>query len=113
MAVSIKIDIERMLAHLGSIKIAYSVDELAEVTPLSRFYWYSVINSGQLPAVKANDKTIVLLWDLIAFFDQLPSFEADPKKTERSQRASKLRHHRQRASHSKSLNAETGATVDV
>lgn len=98
-----------MIAHLGSIKLAYSVDELAEISPLSRFYWYSVINAGQLPAVKANDKTVVLLWDLIAFFDQLPSFQTAPNKAERSERASKLRQQRGQLARSVAADSQNGA----
>lgn len=87
----IRIDIERLLAHLGAIKLAYSVDELAEITPLSRFYWYQVINVGELEAQKGGEKTVVLLWHLLEFLNALPPYQTAPDKTKRSAKAASLR----------------------
>lgn len=111
MAARSTIDIERMLAHLGSVKLAYSVDDLAALTPLSRFFWYSAINADQLPAVKANDKTIVLLWDLITYLDSLPTFASAPGKENRAKRAATLRS--RRVNHSRGASIEADASEEA
>lgn len=86
-----KIDVERLLAHMGQLKPIYSVDELANSTPISRFTWYKAIESGALAAVKQGDKTLILLWDLIAYLNSLPSYTSSPERAERSKRAVALR----------------------
>lgn len=95
----IKIDIERVLAHLGAIKLAYSVDDLANDTPISRFGWYKAIDSGRLVALKEGDKTLILLWDLIAYFESLPAYKSAPGKDKRVKQAQALRSLRGKASH--------------
>lgn len=91
MSTRIHIDIEKLLAHVAQIKLAYSIDELSVVTPLSRAYWYKVINSGELPASKAGEKTLALVWDLIAHLSELPQYISADGKEERSKQAASLR----------------------
>lgn len=58
-------------------KIAYSVPEVARLISTGTTTVYKLINSGELPAKKLGDRTLILHDDLIRFMNDLPYFHDD------------------------------------
>ncbi len=56
-----------------SRKLAFSVDEFAEVTSLKRSFIYEEIRSGRLIARKAGARTLITHFDGEAYLASLPT----------------------------------------
>jgi excisionase family DNA binding protein len=54
-------------------KIAFRIDEAVRATGLSRSSLYVLIASGELPAVKAGGRRLILRADLQSYFQRLRS----------------------------------------
>ncbi|WP_374303780.1 hypothetical protein [Ferrovibrio sp.] len=85
------IHLEAVIAALPKGRLAYTVDEILEVVPLSRAYIYQALNDNSLAASKAGGKTIVLAWRLIAWLNNLPAYSTAPGKEARKGHAVRLR----------------------
>jgi excisionase family DNA binding protein len=57
-------------------KLAYTIDEVCNLTGLGRTTAYNAIGGGVLVAKKCGRKTLVLHHDLINFLRALPNIEA-------------------------------------
>jgi excisionase family DNA binding protein len=58
-------------------KIAFTINEAARVSGLSRSLLYIAIGSGALRAKKCGRRTLVLAPDLSAWIERLPAFEVN------------------------------------
>jgi excisionase family DNA binding protein len=54
-------------------KIAFRIDEAVRATGLSRSSLYVLIASGELPAIKAGGRRLILRADLHTYFEGLKS----------------------------------------
>ena len=59
-------------------KIAFRVDEAVRATGLSRSSIYLLLASGDLPALKAGGRRLILRSDLEAYFEKLKSAGRQP-----------------------------------
>lgn len=56
------------------VKLAFTVQEVSEMTNFGRTFLYQQINSGTLAAKKCGRRTTILQQDLEAFLENLESY---------------------------------------
>ena len=56
-------------------RLAYTVDEASTISALGRTSLYSRLKSGELPARKCGNRTIILAEDLQRFLSDLETFQ--------------------------------------
>ena len=54
---------------VGDGRLAYTIDEVAQITTIKRTTLYVAIRNGALPIKKIGRRTIILAADLCAFLD--------------------------------------------
>jgi excisionase family DNA binding protein len=69
---------EVMMRAQGSERLAYSVDEFADLAGCGRDKIYQAIRDGKLEARKLGRRTIIMLSAGQRFLDDLPRLELPP-----------------------------------